>query len=79
MAEVVIRDIPEDVLARLKAKAEVKGHSLEQELREILARAAPPQLSPEEKVALADRIAAMQPKPLEQESWELIREDRDSR
>jgi hypothetical protein len=36
-------------------------------------------LTTAEKLALADRIRAMQDRPLETESWELIREDRDSR
>lgn len=41
MPDVLIRDIPEDLLARLEARAKVDGRSLESELREILAGAAP--------------------------------------
>jgi len=61
----------------LKFKAELHGHSLEQELREILKRAA--ELTPEEKLALVDRIRAKQKRRLEDDSTDLIREDRDSR
>ena len=61
----------------MKFKAELHGHSLEQELREILKRAA--ELTPEEKLALVDRIRAKQKRRLEDDSTDLIREDRDSR
>jgi plasmid stability protein len=77
MAQVIVRNLDDEVVSSLKLKAELHGHSLEQELREILRRAA--SLTSAEKVALADRIRAMQARPLETESWELIREDRDSR
>ena len=53
------------------------GHSLKQELREILKRAA--ELTPQEKLALVDRIAAKQKRPLQDDSTDLIREDRDTR
>jgi plasmid stability protein len=77
MAQVIVRNLDDDVVSSLKFKAELHGHSLEQELREILKRAA--ELTPKEKVALADRIAAMTPRPLTDDSAELIREDRDRR
>lgn len=77
MAQVIVRNLDDDVVSSLKFKAELHGHSLEQELREILKRAA--ELTAAEKVALADRIRAMQDRPLGTESVELIREDRDSR
>ena len=73
----IVRNLDEQVVSSLKIKAELHGHSLEQELREILKRAA--ELTPEEKLALADRIAAMTPRPLDDDSADLIREDRDSR
>lgn len=76
MAQVIIRNLDDDVVSRLKAKAELHGRSLEQELRDILTRAAP--LSPEEKLAVADRVRAMTPKHVEQtDSTLLIREWRD--
>lgn len=36
MATLTIRNVPEDVVARLKRVAANKGHSMEQELRELL-------------------------------------------
>ena len=77
MAQVIVRNLDEQVVSSLKFKAELHGHSLEQELRQILKRAAA--LTPEEKIALVDRIAAKQKRPLEDDSTDLIREDRDSR
>jgi plasmid stability protein len=77
MAQVIVRNLDQEVVSSLKFKAELHGHSLEQELREILKRAA--ELTVAEKLALVDRIHAMTPKRLEDDSAELIREDRDSR
>jgi len=77
MARVIVRNLDDDVVASLKLKAELHGHSLEQELRLILKRAA--ELTVEEKLAMVDRIRAMTPKRLEDDSADLIREDRDSR
>jgi antitoxin FitA len=77
MAEVIVRNLDDEVVSSLQTKPEVHGHSLEQELREILKRAA--ELSSEEKLARADRIAALTPRPLQTDSSDLIREGRDSR
>jgi plasmid stability protein len=77
MAQVIVRNLDEEVVSSLKFKAELHGHSLEQELRQILRRAA--ELTVEEKLALVDRIRAKQKRPLEDDSAVLIREDRDSR
>lgn len=77
MAQVIVRNLDEQVVSSLKIKAELHGRSLEQELRDILKRAA--ELTVEEKLALADRIRGMQARPLETDSADLIREDRDSR
>ena len=77
MAQVIVRNLDDAVVSSLKFKAELHGHSLEQELREILKRAA--ELTPQEKLALVDRIVAKQKRPLEDDSTDLIREDRDSR
>jgi plasmid stability protein len=59
MAQVLVRNLDKGVIDRIKTKAELKGHSLEQELREIITAAAP--LSPEEKVALSRKLRAMSP------------------
>ncbi len=77
MGQVIIRNLPEDVIRQLKLKAEIHGHSLEQELRNILGREAG--LTPQEKVALSDSIRGMQKKPFTTDSTAMIREDRDSR
>jgi plasmid stability protein len=77
MAQVIVRNLDEQVVSSLKFKADLHGHSLEQELRDILKRAA--ELTTEEKLALVDRIRAQQKRRLEDDSTDLIREDRDSR
>ena len=77
MAQVIVRKLDDRVVAALKRKAERHGHSLEQELRDILTGAATPRAA--EKLALVDRIrtqTAPVPHPLAED---LIREDRDSR
>jgi antitoxin FitA len=76
MADVLI-DLDDSLIERLKVTAELKGRTLEEELREIIKRAAP--LTPEERVALSDRMRSMQAKPRDLLSEDLIREDRDSR
>jgi antitoxin FitA len=77
MRQVLVRNLDDDVIAAIKLKAELKGHSLEQELREIIKCAAP--LTPDERVALSRRIRGMQSKPATLDSTDLIREARDSR
>ena len=59
MGQVLVRNLDDRVIASLRTKAELKGQSLEQELREVLTAAAP--LSPEEKVALVQRFRARMP------------------
>jgi antitoxin FitA len=77
MAQVIVRNVDDEVVSSLKFKAQLHGHSLEQELREILKRAA--ELTTEEKLALVDRIRAKQKRRLDDDSTDLIREDRGSR
>ncbi len=77
MGQVIIRNLPEELIKRLKLKAEIHGHSLEQELRNILGREAG--LTTEEKLALIDSVRAMQEKTFAIDSTQMIREDRDSR
>ena len=75
MAQVLVRNLPDDVVTRLKARAARARHSLEQELRLILIEAARPRR--EEVLADMDRIRAMTPNVPQIDSAELIREDRD--
>ena len=80
MGQVVIRNIDDEVLERLKQRAAAQHKSLEQSLREVLAEAAKP--SRAELLVELDRIRAMTPprKPGVKypTAEELIREDRDS-
>ena len=77
MATLTVRNLDDQVVERLKKKAKDNGRSLEAELRELLKQAAN-RKSPEELLAIADRIAAMTPEGVKQtDSAELLREDRD--
>jgi len=78
MAQVLVRNLDERVLATLRRKAELGGRSLEQELRSTLSAAA--RLTMEERAAFARRIRAMTPEGIPQtDSAEMIRADRDRR
>jgi plasmid stability protein len=77
MAQVIVRNLDDRVVARLKRRAKARGRRLEQELREILAEAAKP--SRAELLTEIDRIRAMTPPGRRIDSTALIREDRDSR
>jgi len=75
MAQVIVRQLPDEVVARLKARAARARHSLEQELRNILTEAARP--SRDDILAEMDRIRAMTPTTPQTDAAELIREDLD--
>jgi antitoxin FitA len=77
MGQVLVRNLDDDVIEAIRLKAELKGHSLEQELREIIRQASP--LTPEERVALSRKIRAMQAKPAKLDSTRIIRSARDNR
>jgi antitoxin FitA len=77
MGQVLIRNLDDSIIESLKLKAELKGHSLEQELRDILEAVAP--LTPRERVALSRKIRGMQSKPAKLDSTDVIREGRDTR
>jgi plasmid stability protein len=78
VAQVLVRNLDDQVVMALRRKAELHGHSLEQELRLALTAAA--RLTPEERVALARRIRRLTPADVTQtDSAELIRQDRDTR
>jgi len=77
MGQVLIRNLDDRIIESLKLKAELKGHSLEQELRDILKEVAP--LTPRERVALSRKIRGMQSKPAKLDSTDVIREGRDTR
>lgn len=75
MGQVIIRNLDDSVLAHLKAKAERAGVSLEQSLRDLLAREAGK--DKEEFMAWAKSMRE-KAKPVTVDSTVLIREDRDS-
>ena len=81
MGQVIIRNIDDRVLERLKARAMAQRKSLEQSLRDLLTEAAKP--SREELLADLERIRAMTPPGQLGATYpaaeQLIREDRDTR
>jgi len=77
MANVTIRNLDDEVVARLKERAKANKRSLEAELREILTRSAEV-MTEDEFRQLAERISAMTPDVPQTDSTLLIREDRDS-
>lgn len=76
MGSVVIRNLDDAIINQFRTKAELNNRSLEAELREALAAQAP--LTPEQKLALIEKVASMSPPRLD-DSTDLIRQDRDSR
>lgn len=84
MGEVIIRDLDDEVIEWHRRRAERRGMSLEELLREVLTEAAPrKQPSREELLRRMDEILAMTPEPppgVEPvEGWMLRYEDHDSR
>ena len=80
MAQALIRNIDDDLLADYREVAAANGRSLEAELREALRRAKP--VPPSKRQKLMDeaaRIRAMTPKVLQTPSEVLIRELRDGK
>ncbi len=75
MGQVIVRNLADHIITALKTKAELRGHSLEQELRGILAEAAKPTL--EDRRTVIDQIRAMTPCTSQTDSTVLLREDRD--
>lgn len=76
MGQVLIRNLEDEVIDALRLRAESKGHSLEQELREIIRSAAQTTAS---KLEAVMHVRRMQKSPTKIKSEDLIREDRDSR
>jgi plasmid stability protein len=75
MADVLVRNVPQRVLARLKKRAAANGRSLQAELKQVLTDGAGPDLSKFRRLAakmrreLAGRVHS--------DSVDLIREDRE--
>lgn len=77
MARVLVRNLDNEIVDALKNKAKLRGHSLEQELRDILAEAARPTV--EERLALSDRLRGLTLDRPQSDSTDLVREERDLR
>ena len=78
MAQVLIRNLEDDLLADFREIASANGRSLEAELREALRRAKPlPPGKVEEALARLAAIRAMTPDVPQTPSEVLVREDRD--
>lgn len=75
MAQVTVRKLDDRAVRTLKRRAKAHGHSLEQELRQIITAEATP--GREEGLAEVERIRAMTPARLSIDVEALIREDRD--
>ncbi len=76
MANLTIRNLDDEVVAKLKAQAKAHHRSLEAELRTLLSEAAV-RPSREDFLKAADRIAAMTPDVKQTDSTKIIREFRD--
>lgn len=72
MGQVLIRNVPDDIIATYKTKAQLSGKSLEQVLREVLERNAP--YTPEERLARSEFYIAQSGGPHPPLSKEEIRE-----
>ena len=76
MGQVVIRDVPDDVIEAHRQRARARGLSLEQqELRAVIEAAAA--YSAAEKLAVAEWSQSLTPPGLQADAAVLIREDRD--
>jgi plasmid stability protein len=74
VAQVLVRDLKVDVVARLKARAKRHGRSLQTELKQILEMAS--RHSAVDARALADRIRGQLAGRAHTDSVELLAEDR---
>lgn len=79
MANLTIRNLNDGVVEALKRQAKVHNHSLEAEARQILTNHVRRLGRGSERVARADRIAAMTPDVPQTDSTQMIRDDRDLR
>lgn len=78
MPEILVRGLDQETVKRLKARARIRGRSLQQEVKEILERAATT-LTMEEAGRLSEGWHRRLGGRTGSDSAELIREDRDSR
>lgn len=80
MATIHVRNVPEEVVAALKARAAERGHSLNAEVVSVLVEAAPRRRPLEDVLAeIRENAAAMGPAVAGVDVVELIREGREER
>jgi antitoxin FitA len=75
MGQVLIRNLDDEIISSLRYKAKVNGRSLEQELRDILTKAAP--FTVEERVKVSDWLTKDNPWTLNMSVKQAIRTGRD--
>jgi antitoxin FitA len=78
MAQILVRGLDDEIVKRLKERARTSGRSLQQEVKDILERAATTLTMPEAR-QLADRWRRRLAGRSFSDSTKLVREDRDSR
>ena len=76
MAQILVRDLEPEVVARLKERAKIHGHSLQAEVAQILRLAARTKTMAEAR-AISDKWMAYWGDRTFSDSAELIREDRE--
>jgi len=76
MGQVLVRNLEDEIIDAIRLKAEAKGHSLEQELREIIRAAAQTTAN---RVEAMERLRQLQKRPAKLKSEDLLREDRTRR
>jgi plasmid stability protein len=78
IVEKITIDLDSTTLNALSQRAEQHGHSIDEEVRAIVAGSVAPQSSSEDWIARARSIRAMTPVgSIAVDSWKLIRADRD--
>lgn len=78
MADLLVRNVPTNVLERLKAQARLNNRSLQKEALAVIESGTKPTMAEWLRLAEASREASKEWGPLA-DSSELIREDRDTR
>lgn len=77
MAQLLVRNVPDDVVAALKRRAKANGHSVEAEHRLVLAATLKPSLG--RFIERATKLREETRGKIKTDSVDLIRADRDSR
>lgn len=76
MGQIIIADIEDEILRAIAVRAETIGRSAQDVAREALKRGL--LYGADERVALARRVRALQPGPLDVDTTEMVRRLRDA-